>query len=274
MKWAQAAFLLVALLAAAEGRREKACDTGWQCSGSGFCCNVTIIDYFKAHHFEEFFPRRNDSIAHAGGFWSYQAFIAAAAQFEPRGFGTTGGEETGIKEVAAFLGHVGARTSCGKFYPNPLAWGLCYNREMSPEQMLAHENASYIPLEQTSHAHLRILYLSPSRTRRGLKSYSGVVMAIFTLGEFVSSAPIPTSNRSTSLISLERADASASKASFIILIERGSPSVRRSKRATPLCCAVLLHTLRSFATVAQFLLYHVSISVFNKIVFVVIAQFF
>ncbi|KAM0923050.1 hypothetical protein ACQ4PT_005807 [Festuca glaucescens] len=132
-----AAFLLVALLAAAEARREKACDTGWEgagSSGSRFCCNGTITDYFKAHHFEEFFPRRNNSIAHAGGFWSYQAFIAAAAQFEPRGFGTTGGKETGIKEVAAFLGHVGARTSCGIFYPNPLAWGLCYNREMSPDQ--------------------------------------------------------------------------------------------------------------------------------------------
>ncbi|KAK1669060.1 hypothetical protein QYE76_057219 [Lolium multiflorum] len=135
MKWAQAAaFLLVALLGAAEARTEKACDTGWECSGSRFCCNGTITDYFKAHHFEEFFPRRNDSIAHAAGFWTYQAFIAAAAQFEPRGFGTTGGKETGIKEVAAFIGHVGARTSCGKFYPNPLAWGLCYNREMSPDQ--------------------------------------------------------------------------------------------------------------------------------------------
>ncbi|XBI31009.1 hypothetical protein VPH35_054642 [Triticum aestivum] len=40
----------------------------------------------------------------------------------------------GVREVAAFLGHVGASTSCGRFYPNPMAWGLCYKREMSPYQ--------------------------------------------------------------------------------------------------------------------------------------------
>lgn len=102
-----AAFLLLALLAAAE-----ACDKGWECSGSRFCCNGTITDFFKARHFEELFPRRNDSIAHAAGFWDYQAFIAAAALFEPRGFGTTGGKEMGVKEVAAFLAHVGSLTSC------------------------------------------------------------------------------------------------------------------------------------------------------------------
>jgi L-ascorbate peroxidase len=109
--------LLLTLLAAADARRmqkdgENACDKGQECSGSRFCCNETITDYFKAHHFEELFPRRNDSLAHAAGFWSYRAFVAAAALFEPRGFGTTGGREMGVKEVAAFLGHVGAKTSC------------------------------------------------------------------------------------------------------------------------------------------------------------------
>ena len=113
-----AAFLLLVLLQVAEAELEggeKACGKGWECSGSGFCCNGTITDYFKAHHFEALFPRRNDSIAHAAGFWSYQAFISAAALFEPRGFGTTSGKEMGVKEVAAFLGHVGARTSCMLF---------------------------------------------------------------------------------------------------------------------------------------------------------------
>lgn len=114
--------LLVALLVAAEGRRHKdgsgdeeakACDKGWECSGSRFCCNDTITDYFKAYQFEELFAHRNDrSLAHAAGFWDYHAFITAAALFEPRGFGTTGGKEVGMKEVAAFLGHVGAKTSC------------------------------------------------------------------------------------------------------------------------------------------------------------------
>uniref|UniRef100_A0A0E0AXT9 chitinase n=1 Tax=Oryza glumipatula TaxID=40148 RepID=A0A0E0AXT9_9ORYZ len=138
--------LLVALLVAAEGRRHKdgggdeeakACDKGWECSGSRFCCNDTITDYFKAYQFEELFAHRNDrSLAHAAGFWDYHAFITAAALFEPRGFGTTGGKEVGMKEVAAFLGHVGAKTSCGYSVATggPLAWGLCYNHELSPSQ--------------------------------------------------------------------------------------------------------------------------------------------
>jgi L-ascorbate peroxidase len=131
-----AAFLLLLLLAAveADARRqpvggEKACDRGWECSGSKFCCNGTITDYFKAHHFEKLFPRRNDAIAHAAGFWSYQAFIAAAALFEPRGFGTTGGKEMRVKEVAAFLSHVGARTSCTLLSaPDPSSPRCVHNR--------------------------------------------------------------------------------------------------------------------------------------------------
>ncbi|EAZ07665.1 hypothetical protein OsI_29921 [Oryza sativa Indica Group] len=69
--------LLVALLVAAEGRRHKdgsgdeeakACDKGWECSGSRFCCNDTITDYFKAYQYEELFAHRNDrSLDHADG---------------------------------------------------------------------------------------------------------------------------------------------------------------------------------------------------------------
>ena len=116
--------LLLAASAAAAGRKEKAgekvCDKGWECSGSRFCCNETIGDYFKAYQFEELFAHRNDAQAHAPGFWDYQAFIAAAALFEPRGFGTTGGKEMGMREVAAFLGHVGAKTSCKLRSSSPL----------------------------------------------------------------------------------------------------------------------------------------------------------
>ncbi|VAI74075.1 unnamed protein product [Triticum turgidum subsp. durum] len=132
--------LLLALLAAADARRQKggetACDKGWECSGSRFCCNETITDYFKAYQFEELFAKRNNSLAHAAGFWDYKAFITAAALYEPRGFGTTGGREMSMKEVAAFLGHVGAKTSCGYSLADggSLAWGLCYNHEMSPSQ--------------------------------------------------------------------------------------------------------------------------------------------
>ena len=108
--------LLLAASAAAAGRKEKAgekvCDKGWECSGNRFCCNETISDYFKAYQFEELFAHRNDAQAHAPGFWDYQAFITAAALFEPQGFCTTGGKQMQMMELCAFLGHVGAKTSC------------------------------------------------------------------------------------------------------------------------------------------------------------------
>ncbi|KAK3123862.1 hypothetical protein QOZ80_8AG0637220 [Eleusine coracana subsp. coracana] len=42
----------------------------------------------------------------------------------------------GMREVAAFLGHVGAKTSCGysEAPGGETAWGLCYNHELSPSQ--------------------------------------------------------------------------------------------------------------------------------------------
>ena len=104
--------LLATSAAAAVVGGEKVCDKGWECSGSQFCCNETIGYFFKAYQFEELFPKRDSDIAHAAGFWDYKAFITAAALFEPRGFGTTGGKEMGMREVAAFLDHVGAKTSC------------------------------------------------------------------------------------------------------------------------------------------------------------------
>jgi L-ascorbate peroxidase len=116
MAGTRGAALLLLLLATSEAAAaagsEKVCDKGWECSGSRFCCNETIGDFFKAYQFEELFPKRNSDLAHAAGFWDYKAFITAAALFVPRGFGTTGGKEMGMREVAAFLGHVGAKTSC------------------------------------------------------------------------------------------------------------------------------------------------------------------
>jgi len=44
--------------------------------------------------------------------WECKTFITAAAEYQPDGFGTTGGKFSGMKEVAAFLGHVGSKTSC------------------------------------------------------------------------------------------------------------------------------------------------------------------
>ncbi|KAM1270603.1 hypothetical protein ACFX2J_031505 [Malus domestica] len=156
-------------------RGKKLCDKGWKCKGwSKYFCNLTISDYFQTYQFENLFSKRNTPVAHAVGFWDYQAFITAAALFEPLGFGTTGGKLMQMKEIAAFLGHVGSKTSwksplfdekdicipvflwlltaMGMIVPGgysvatggPYAWGLCYNREMSPMQSYCDDYYKYI----------------------------------------------------------------------------------------------------------------------------------
>ncbi|EXB55741.1 Chitinase-like protein 2 [Morus notabilis] len=117
---------------------KKLCTKGWECKvWSVYCCNQTISEYFQAYQFENLFSKRNSPVAHAVGFWDYHSFITAAAQYQHLGFGTTGGKFAGMKEVAAFLGHVGSKTSCGYGVATggPLAWGLCYNKEMSPSKL-------------------------------------------------------------------------------------------------------------------------------------------
>lgn len=97
-------------------RGKKVCSQGWECKRwSKFCCNHTISDLFQVYQFEDLFAKRNTPTAHAVGFWDYQSFITAAALYEPLGFGTTGGRLMQMKEIAAFLGHVGSKTSC-KFF--------------------------------------------------------------------------------------------------------------------------------------------------------------
>lgn len=96
----------------ADGKKQKTCDKGWECKDSVFCCNETITDLFQVYQFENLFAKRNSPVAHAVGFWDYHSFITAAALFEPLGFGTTGGKTMQMKEIAAFLGHVGSKTSC------------------------------------------------------------------------------------------------------------------------------------------------------------------
>lgn len=127
-------------------RGETVCTQGWECERwSKFCCNETISDYFQTYQFENFFSKRNSPQAHAVGFWDYKSFITAAAVYQPLGFGTTGGKLMGMREVSAFLGVVGSQTSCGYGVATggPLAWGLCYNREMSPSQSYCDDSYKY-----------------------------------------------------------------------------------------------------------------------------------
>ncbi|XP_057540940.1 chitinase-like protein 1 [Amaranthus tricolor] len=125
---------------------KKVCTRGWECSEwSKFCCNETITDFFQTYQFEQLFAKRNAPEAHAVGFWDYQSFITAAALYQPLGFCTTGGKLMGMKELAAFLGHVGSKTSCGYGVATggPFAWGLCYNKELSPSQSYCDDSFKY-----------------------------------------------------------------------------------------------------------------------------------
>lgn len=92
---------------------KKVCSQGWECSYySQYCCNQTISDLFQTYQFENLFSKRNSPVARAVGFWDYRSFITASTMYQPLGFGTTGGKYMQMKEIAAFLGHVGSKTSC------------------------------------------------------------------------------------------------------------------------------------------------------------------
>nr|XP_010910752.1 chitinase-like protein 1 [Elaeis guineensis]XP_010913810.1 chitinase-like protein 1 [Elaeis guineensis]AFV30204.1 chitinase-like protein [Elaeis guineensis] len=138
-------FVLGVGVVAAKSKKEKLCTKGWECKASVYCCNQTISDLFQVYQFENLFSKRNTPVAHAVGFWDYQSFITASTAYQPQGFGTTGGKQMQMKEVAAFLGHVGSKTSCGYGVATggPLAWGLCYNRELSPSKSYCEDSYVY-----------------------------------------------------------------------------------------------------------------------------------
>jgi hypothetical protein len=73
-----------------------------------------VSEYFQSSEFEDIFSKCNSVEANAVGFWDYHSFITAFAYYQPNGFGTTYINDTffGTKEVAAFLAHVGTKTSC------------------------------------------------------------------------------------------------------------------------------------------------------------------
>ncbi|THU57700.1 hypothetical protein C4D60_Mb03t06270 [Musa balbisiana] len=148
---------------AASSAKPKVCDKGWECKASVYCCNETISDFFQVYQFEDLFSKRNAPIAQAVGFWDYHSFITAAAVYEPLGFGTTGGKQMQMKEVAAFLGHVGSKTSCTNSSTPPNPTVLCFlcsdlpvaglpllqvdmalrPREMSPSQSYCDQSYDY-----------------------------------------------------------------------------------------------------------------------------------
>nr|BAH28788.1 class II chitinase [Vaccinium corymbosum] len=79
--------------------------------------------------FEQILKHRNDAACPAKGFYTYEAFIAAAKAFG--GFGTTGDAVTKKREIAAFLAQTSHETTGGwaTAPDGPYAWGYCFLRE-------------------------------------------------------------------------------------------------------------------------------------------------
>ncbi|RZC62726.1 hypothetical protein C5167_024481 [Papaver somniferum] len=147
IKWVFMIMVVISVVSVNVEAKEKLCTSTnkWECKNSIYCCNQTISDFFQSYQFENLFSKRNAPTAQAVGFYDYQSFITASIDFQRLGFGTTGGKKMQMKEVAAFLGHVGAKSSCGYGVATggPLAWGLCYKREMSPSQSYCRDGYLY-----------------------------------------------------------------------------------------------------------------------------------
>ncbi|VAI81687.1 unnamed protein product [Triticum turgidum subsp. durum] len=79
--------------------------------------------------FDRMLLHRNDGACQAKGFYTYDAFVAAAGAF--RGFGTTGSTDTRKREVAAFLAQTSHETTGGwaTAPDGAFAWGYCFKQE-------------------------------------------------------------------------------------------------------------------------------------------------
>ncbi|XP_023544981.1 endochitinase-like [Cucurbita pepo subsp. pepo] len=81
--------------------------------------------------FDQMLKYRNDPRCPSNGFYSYDAFLAAARSFS--GFATTGDDATRKRELAAFFGQTSHETTGG--WPTapdgPYAWGYCQIREIN-----------------------------------------------------------------------------------------------------------------------------------------------
>ncbi|KAG2627731.1 hypothetical protein PVAP13_3KG262183 [Panicum virgatum] len=112
------------------GSTDPYCGAGCQSQCAG--CGASVASVLPRDLFERLLLHRNDAACPARGFYTYDAFLAAAAAFPA--FGTTGGDEQRKREVAAFLGQTSHETTGG--WPaapdGPFSWGYCFKQERSP----------------------------------------------------------------------------------------------------------------------------------------------
>jgi hypothetical protein len=107
--------VLVAMALCVHGAQGLVCTKDFKEKG----CNKTISDIFTSDMFEAMFNHRNDRVAHAQSFWTYDGFMAAATKYEKEGFASVGGEDVQKRELASFLAHVAHETSCKFLLPVP-----------------------------------------------------------------------------------------------------------------------------------------------------------
>ncbi|KAE8806897.1 chitinase [Hordeum vulgare] len=75
-------------------------------------------------------PNRDNALCPGSGFYTYDAFIAAANTFP--GFGTTGSADDVKRELAAFFGQTSHETTGGTIgAADQFQWGYCFKEERS-----------------------------------------------------------------------------------------------------------------------------------------------
>uniref|UniRef100_A0ACD5TMR1 Uncharacterized protein n=1 Tax=Avena sativa TaxID=4498 RepID=A0ACD5TMR1_AVESA len=81
--------------------------------------------------YDTMLPNRDNSQCPASGFYTYQAFISAAAAFPS--FGTTGSADDVKRELAAFFGQTSHETTGGlQGAADQFEWGYCFKEEINP----------------------------------------------------------------------------------------------------------------------------------------------
>ncbi|KAF8013174.1 hypothetical protein BT93_I1145 [Corymbia citriodora subsp. variegata] len=115
------------------GTTPEYCTNGCQsqCGGGGGG-GGDVSGLISRDTFNQLLKHRNDAGCPAKGFYTYDAFIAAAKSFPA--FGTTGDATTRKREIAAFLAQTSHETTGGwaSAPDGPYSWGYCYLKEQNP----------------------------------------------------------------------------------------------------------------------------------------------
>ncbi|XP_037475293.1 basic endochitinase A-like [Triticum dicoccoides] len=123
------------------GSTSEYCGAGCQSQCSG--CGGGVASIVSGDLFERFLLHRNDAACLARGFYTYDAFLAAAGAFPA--FGTTGDLDTRKREVAAFFGQTSHETTGG--WPTapdgPFSWGYCFKQEQGSPPSYCDQSADW-----------------------------------------------------------------------------------------------------------------------------------